>query len=120
MALGYAGKHAEAETAFRRQGLMRDGASWEPGPPELVLMGREREARELMRRITNPVERFAGRQMDLARGLAMTGDTSGALAALERAVENHEPQAVWIHSDPRLASVRSDPRYRQLLAKLGL
>ena len=120
MALGYAGKHAEAEAAFRRQGFMRYGASWEPGPPELVLMGRESEAREAVRRITNPLERFAGRQMDLARGLAMTGDASGALAALERAVDSHESQAVWIRSDPRLASVRSDPRYRQLLAKLGL
>jgi len=43
-----------------------------------------------------------------------------APAALELAVDSHESQAVWIRSDPRLASVRSDPRYRQLLAKLGL
>lgn len=120
MALGYAGKREEAAKAFARGGAMREGDKWTPGPSELALMGRMDEARLLARLLAKDPRRFEHREMDLARALAMTGDTDGALSALERAVATHEAQAVWLKVDPRLAAVRGSARHEALLAKMGL
>jgi len=47
---------------------------------------------------------------------AQLGDTEGALAALERAVElNYEPELLSL--DPALVTFREDERFRRLLAK---
>jgi serine/threonine-protein kinase len=120
MALGYARRYQEAASAFERNRALHKESQRPPGAAELVFMGRPEEAREQARqRVRAPLE-YRGWQMDLARDLALAGEVDAALDALDRAVTAHEPQAVWIKVDPRLAAVRNSPRYLESLHRIGL
>ena len=48
---------------------------------------------------------------------ALVGAASSGFA---QAVDEREPSMVWLGVDPRLDPVRRDPRYRQLLTRIGL
>jgi len=48
------------------------------------------------------------------------GETSEALAWLERALEDRSHWLVWLTLDPRLQSLRADSRYGDLLSSVGL
>ena len=48
------------------------------------------------------------------------GDRSQALTFLEQAVDSRDPDIVFIAVDPRLDPLRSEPRFQQLIVKLGL
>jgi len=55
----------------------------------------------------------------LARDYAQLGDKEGALVELRRSYQNHDPEALWMLKDPELESLRSDPRYRELVLAIG-
>lgn len=57
---------------------------------------------------------------DLAIVLAAVGDTTGAFAALHRAVDERIFQAVHVKVDPLLDDLRPDSRFVALLQQLGL
>jgi tetratricopeptide (TPR) repeat protein len=48
------------------------------------------------------------------------GNRSQALTYLEEAVDTRDPDIVFIAVDPRLDPLRSEPRFQQLIQKLGL
>ena len=48
------------------------------------------------------------------------GDRSQALTFLEQAVDSRDPDIVFIAVDPRLDPLRTEPRFQQLILKLGL
>jgi serine/threonine protein kinase/Tfp pilus assembly protein PilF len=48
------------------------------------------------------------------------GNRSQALTFLEEAVDTRDPDIVFIAVDPRLDPLRSEPRFQQLIQKLGL
>jgi tetratricopeptide (TPR) repeat protein len=48
------------------------------------------------------------------------GDRDNAFRWLERAVEERSSFLLFIKVSPRVAPLRSDPRYRQLLQRIGL
>jgi hypothetical protein len=48
------------------------------------------------------------------------GDKERALAYLERAVEERDPAVLWLRVDPRVDALRPHPRFRALVAKLGV
>ena len=50
---------------------------------------------------------------------AAKGDVEGGLAKLESSYELREPHIVMIKTDPRLDSLRDNPRFQQLLKKIG-
>jgi TolB-like protein/Tfp pilus assembly protein PilF len=56
----------------------------------------------------------------IAETNAWRGDKEQAFAWLERAYERHDSGFFNLKSDPRLASLLGDPRYRALLRKLNL
>jgi TolB-like protein/Flp pilus assembly protein TadD/tRNA A-37 threonylcarbamoyl transferase component Bud32 len=58
-------------------------------------------------------------RINLAMALAETGDLDGAFAIMQSATWDMTT-LIQLHVDPLLAALRKDPRYLQLLAKIGL
>jgi hypothetical protein len=48
------------------------------------------------------------------------GDTALALARLERAFDERSHSMAFLRVDPQLVGLRNEPRYRQLVSKVGL
>ena len=57
---------------------------------------------------------------DLGISYAAIGEKDRALAWLEKAYAQHDPPLAQIKVDPSADSLRSDPRYLALLARVGL
>ncbi|MDX1555822.1 MAG: tetratricopeptide repeat protein, partial [Xanthomonadales bacterium] len=57
--------------------------------------------------------------MDVAKVHAARGETNLAFEWLETAVQAASPELAEIHVDPWLASLKSDPRWIELVAQLG-
>jgi TolB-like protein/DNA-binding winged helix-turn-helix (wHTH) protein/Tfp pilus assembly protein PilF len=55
----------------------------------------------------------------LALDYADLGDREAALAALNKAYENRHFEVLWLLVDPELDPVRSDPRFLELVRKIG-
>ena len=50
---------------------------------------------------------------------ALYGEPEEALSWLERAYEEHDPLMTQLKVDPYLDSLRSDPRFQDLLRRIG-
>ena len=81
--------------------------------PEAALRARADELAALSE--TQPVN-----ALPIARYYASAGDADPAFTWLERAFENRTPQLLHMPMDPRFDSIRSDPRYKELLQRIGL
>lgn len=57
---------------------------------------------------------------ELAILYAGLGDKEEAFAALERAYAAHDPQMQYLKVEPHYDSLRSDPRFKDLMLKVGL
>lgn len=55
----------------------------------------------------------------LASVHAAIGEKEQALAELEQAYREHSSEMVWLKVDPLLASIHSEPRYQDLLRRIG-
>jgi tetratricopeptide (TPR) repeat protein/tRNA A-37 threonylcarbamoyl transferase component Bud32 len=72
----------------------------------------------LQREVEARGSRLAAR--DLAYLQLAFGNHDAALDLFAQSVDDRDPSVVWIGVDPRLDPLRGDPRYRQLLARIGL
>ncbi len=82
--------------------------------------GNAEEAREYLRRIEASAE---SRYVDpVHRALVHLGlgETERAIELLGRAYELHSPVISMVPTDPRYASIRSDPRFEALVRGMGL
>ena len=57
---------------------------------------------------------------EMAVLFAARGDRDLAIQALGRAAERRLTRLIWMKTDPELDSLRTDPRYIQLVARMGL
>ena len=57
---------------------------------------------------------------DMAILFASLGENNEALELLARAYDERSPRLIRLKVDPRMDSLRSDPRFRELLKKVGL
>ncbi len=57
---------------------------------------------------------------NLALIYASLGDKGNALEWLEKAYEDRSTQLIWIKADPRLDNLRSEPRFKAVIKRLGL
>jgi DNA-binding SARP family transcriptional activator/TolB-like protein len=96
------------------------------GPPPAGLavtyarMGREAEARSILRRLEPAAMRSEEQARSVARVHANLGDAERAFEWLERAWELG-PRAIFpLTVDPAFDPIRSDPRFEELLARAGL
>lgn len=55
----------------------------------------------------------------LARDYADLGNREAALAALNKSYENRDLEVLWLLVDPELDPLRSDPRFQELIGKIG-
>jgi TolB-like protein/DNA-binding winged helix-turn-helix (wHTH) protein/Tfp pilus assembly protein PilF len=55
----------------------------------------------------------------LARDYADLGDREKALTALNKSYENRHLEVLWLLVDPELDPLRSDPRFQELVRKVG-
>ena len=57
---------------------------------------------------------------DLARTCALLGRKDDALENLQNSYEKRETELLKMRIDPTLASLRDEPRFREILAQIGL
>jgi len=87
-----------------------------------ALLGEREKARTALGQLSSDVA--AGRRrvstMQLALAHAALGDREQALQFFERALEEREPDMLWLAVDPRVAKLRAEPRLQHVVEKLGI
>jgi TolB-like protein/Flp pilus assembly protein TadD len=85
----------------------------------LAVSGDKAEARKLLDELTQLSGRRYVSSYDLAVVYCGLGEKEQALGSLEKAVEQHD-FIVWMKLDPRLDPLRPDPRFADLIRRVGL
>jgi tetratricopeptide (TPR) repeat protein len=86
----------------------------------LAALGRREEAEEILTRLESESRQHYVRAEYLAMGHAAVGDFDAAFNALERAYQARSAGLVYLHLDPGYEPLRSDPRYKELVQRIGL
>jgi len=76
--------------------------------------------RKKLEQMLEESDRKPGFQKDLAIFYAGLGEKDRALACLYKAYEEHDPWLVWIKVAPFYDNLRSEPRFTELVRKVGL
>jgi len=58
--------------------------------------------------------------LGLVLALDASGDTGGALDAIDQSVAAHTMSMTWLKASPELAALHSHSRFKQALARMGL
>jgi TolB-like protein/Flp pilus assembly protein TadD len=84
--------------------------------------GARAEAEKLLERLLTEAARPSPRiaPQDLAYVYAALGNRDEAFAWLDKAFEHRSSRILWLKVDPRVDSLRSDPRFAALIRRLGL
>ena len=84
----------------------------------LAKAGRRKDAEAILNRLETTKEYVS--PAELAVLYAGLGDKEQALSALERGYAAHDLQMGFIGADPHYDSLRSEPRFQELIRKVGL
>jgi eukaryotic-like serine/threonine-protein kinase len=84
----------------------------------LAHAGRKSEAQAILEKLKTTKEYVS--PAELAVLYAGLGDKEGAIASLEKAYVAHDLQMQYLNIDPHYDSLRSDPRFVELIKKVGL
>ena len=84
----------------------------------LAQAGRKSEAQVILEKLKTTKEYVS--PAELAVLYAGVGDKEGAIASLEKAYASHDLQMQYLTIDPHYDSLRSDPRFVELIRKVGL
>jgi eukaryotic-like serine/threonine-protein kinase len=86
----------------------------------LAPLGRREEADEILHRLEDESRQHYVRSEILAMGYAAVGDRDRAFAGLERAYQVRSAGLIYLHVDPGYKPLRADPRFGQLVERIGL
>ena len=86
----------------------------------LAPLGRRDEADEILSRLEEESRQHYVRSEVMAMGYAATGDFDRAFACLERALQVRSAGLIYLHVDPGYKPLRADPRFNQLVERIGL
>jgi tetratricopeptide (TPR) repeat protein len=86
----------------------------------LAAAGRTGEARALVDQLAELSRRQHVSPFWLALAYAGVEEKAAALEALETAYERHDVMLVWLGTEPRLDALRPEPRFVELLRRIGL
>jgi tetratricopeptide (TPR) repeat protein len=116
------GRYADADRAFQAIGPLR---TWTPAMAAIGYMyakaGRPNDARMVLKEFDALAKqgRYASAYA-IAVIHAGLGDRERALAYLDAAYDERSHWLVWLKRDPRWNDIRSDPRFQELVRKVGL
>jgi tetratricopeptide (TPR) repeat protein len=108
----------EFETALRLSG--RSAIALAALARALVVAGRRAESDRLVSELDELAQRRFVPQYDVATIHAAAGDADRAFARLDQALREREHELVFLAVDPALVSLRGDPRFAALVARVGL
>jgi hypothetical protein len=86
----------------------------------LAALGQQDEGEAILARLEEESHHQYMRSEVLAMGYAAVGDLDRAFTALERAYQARSAGLIYLHLDPGYAPLRDDPRYADLVARIGL
>jgi TolB-like protein/Tfp pilus assembly protein PilF len=97
----------------------------DPGfSPELAYayaqMGKTEEARQILRNLIALAQQAPVPAGYIAIVSATVGERQQALDWLEKAYTQHSPMIGWLKTDPRFDTLRQEPRFQELLRRVGL
>jgi serine/threonine-protein kinase len=114
------GKAEEALNAFREQATRTgDVVSVRAYEAQaLAVLGRDGEAREILESLENE-ERYV-RPEFLAGAYGALGEMDRAFEKLEEAYASRSAGLVYLHIDPAYDSLHGDPRFKEMVERVGL
>ncbi|MEP7074168.1 MAG: protein kinase [Acidobacteriota bacterium] len=83
-------------------------------------MGRKANATQALSELQKMSKKRYVSNFDFALTYTGLGDYDNAFASLQKALATHDGNLLYLKADPLLADLRSDPRYYELLTKIGL
>jgi len=86
----------------------------------LAALGRRDEAEAILARLDEESRQQYVRSEILAMGHAAIGDLDSAFTCLERAYQARSAGLIYLHLDPGYAPLRGDPRFADLVGRIGL
>jgi TolB-like protein/DNA-binding winged helix-turn-helix (wHTH) protein/Tfp pilus assembly protein PilF len=97
----------------------------EPGlSPEIAFIygitGRKGEAQKILDRLLSTSKTVPIEAHHFALIYIGIGEKDQALAWLEKAFEEHSPMMAWLEVDPRFDGLRKEPRFQDLIRRVGL
>ncbi len=84
-----------------------------------AVTGKRREAQTILNEIETLWSRGYFSPIDVALVHTGLGDKDGAFAWLTKAYEARDSQLIFVNVEPELKSLRTDPRFRDLLRRMG-
>jgi Flp pilus assembly protein TadD len=82
--------------------------------------GRKEQARRVLRELQGMSRKRYIPSFDIAVIYAGLSENDKAFSFLEKAYREHAGQLVWLNVNPALDSLRSDPRFADLVRRVGL
>ncbi len=86
----------------------------------LAALGEREEAEAILQRLEEESATQYIRAESLAMGCAAVGEMDRAFACLDRAVQDRSAGLIFFHVDPGFAPLRGDPRYAEVVRRIGL
>jgi hypothetical protein len=86
----------------------------------LAALNRREEAQEILTRLETESRQHYVRSEYLAMGHAAIGDMDRAFESLERAYQARSAGLIYLHLDPGYDPLRGDPRYAEMVNRIGL
>ncbi len=86
----------------------------------LAVLDRRDEAEEILARLEEESRQHYVRAEILAMGYAALGDLDHAFDCLERAYQTRSAGLIYLHLDPGYLALRDDPRFADLVSRIGL
>lgn len=116
------GKIDDAITAQRKAAEISPGAAWPLAEiaRDFALQGKLPEARQAIRDLLARSQHFHVPPYGIATVYAALGDKDQAFAQLERAYAQRSFFMGFLKVDPELDTLRSDPRFQDLLRRMNL
>lgn len=114
------GQKDSALALLRRDAVLRKGDSTIDSPGYLAQAGRTAEARERVAALIARCGATGGCAGVIASGYAYLGERARALDWLDRAYEVRNMSLIWSGRFVELAPLRQEPRYKAIMAKVGL